>query len=365
MAEALALKNAEIEDLRASFDAIKRQASMAEGKLASLQANSEAVTKNRDITETRVIQALREELVLADRRAEEERLAHNATRMAAVQRETELEQQMAESTAALMRMQRVVDERTQRAADMEQKVVVLEVDCATLNQELQQMDARFKREQKRPSEDAAQNLNAWREEAERARYARREAENKLVAMEAETQKLRVELASTKQDIDRSSSQAQAELEKRFRELTELLYLKQTQLEQLSSEKAAALLQLEKESRRVREAKAEVERSKSIRQAMSFVGDDDDQTMRSFELFGLHQRRLGPSIQRAAKLLDFGAVTAGRFLWRRPLARLAVVFYVFFVHLFLMYLLHRLQIQADRCLASQAEAAAAGISRHYL
>lgn len=36
MAAALALKNAEIEALTSSFDTMKRQASMAEGKLATL-----------------------------------------------------------------------------------------------------------------------------------------------------------------------------------------------------------------------------------------------------------------------------------------------------------------------------------------
>jgi uncharacterized coiled-coil protein SlyX len=46
---------------------------------------------------------------------------------AAVERETELEQRMAESNSALMRMQKIVDERNQRVTDMEHKLAMLEV----------------------------------------------------------------------------------------------------------------------------------------------------------------------------------------------------------------------------------------------
>jgi hypothetical protein len=143
-----------------------------------------------------------------------------------------------------------------------------------------------------------------------------------------------------------SVQAQSELEKRFRELTELLYTKQTQLEVMSSEKAAAILQLE-QARRL-QAKAEAERQRNVRNMSSF---EDENELKSFEYLGLHQRRLGPvgpSVQRAAKFLDSSAVTAGRFLWRRPLARLIAVLYLVFIHIFLMYVLHRLQVQTHIC-----------------
>jgi hypothetical protein len=41
----------------------------------------DGLKRNRELTETRVIQALREELATVERRAEEERIAHNATKM--------------------------------------------------------------------------------------------------------------------------------------------------------------------------------------------------------------------------------------------------------------------------------------------
>ncbi|KAF3433606.1 hypothetical protein FNV43_RR24708 [Rhamnella rubrinervis] len=62
MAEALAIKNSEIEALVSATDGLKKQDAISEGNLASLQA-------------------LREELASAERRAEEKHAAHNASKM--------------------------------------------------------------------------------------------------------------------------------------------------------------------------------------------------------------------------------------------------------------------------------------------
>ncbi|KAJ0031825.1 hypothetical protein Pint_13260 [Pistacia integerrima] len=156
MAEALAAKNSEIEALVSSIDTLKKQAALSEGNLASLQMNMESIMRNRELTETRMMQAVREELASAERRAEEERAAHNATKMAAMEREVELEHRAVEASTALARVQRVADERTAKVGDLEQKVAVLELECATLNQELQDMEARARRGQKKSPDEANQ-----------------------------------------------------------------------------------------------------------------------------------------------------------------------------------------------------------------
>ncbi|MBA0827426.1 hypothetical protein Goarm_012208, partial [Gossypium armourianum] len=181
MLDALAAKNSEIEALVNSMDALKKQAALSEGNLASLQANMESIMRNRELTETRMMQALREELASVERRAEEERAAHNATKMAAMEREVELEHRAVESSTALARIQRVADERATKAAELEQKVALLEVECTSLNQELQDMEARFRRGQKKSPEEANQMLQ---EEVERARQGQRDAESKLSSLEA-------------------------------------------------------------------------------------------------------------------------------------------------------------------------------------
>ncbi|GMP59736.1 hypothetical protein CsSME_00022892 [Camellia sinensis var. sinensis] len=224
MGEALAAKNSEIEALVSSMDALKKQAALSEGNLASLQANMESIMRNRELTETRMMQAVREELASVERRAEEERAAHNATKMAAMEREVELEHRALESSTALARIQRTADERTAKVAELEQKVALLEVECASLNQELQDMEARARRGQKKCPEDANQmiQMQAWQEEAERARQGQRDAESKLSSLEAEVQKMRVEMSAMKRDAEHYSRQEHMELEKRYRELTDLL-----------------------------------------------------------------------------------------------------------------------------------------------
>lgn len=349
MVEALTAKNSEIEALINSMDALKKQAALSEGNLASLQANMESIMRNRELTETRMMQALREELASAERRGEEERAAHNATKMAAMEREVELEHRAVESSTALARAQRIADERTAKATELEQKVALLEAECASLNQELQDMEVRARRSQKKSPEETNQvlQMQAWQEEVERARQAQREAESKLSSMEAEVQKMRVEMAAMKRDAEHYSRQEHMELEKRYRELTDLLYYKQTQLEAMASEKAAAEFQLEKELKRLQEAQVEAERTRASRRVSTSWEEDTD--MKALEPLPLHHRHMaGASIQlqKAAKLLDSGAVRATRFLWRYPVARVLLLFYLVFVHLFLMYLLHRLQEQAD-------------------
>ncbi|KAL5079762.1 hypothetical protein RYX36_008183 [Vicia faba] len=277
MGEALAAKNAEIEAVLSSVEAVKRQAALSEGNLASLQANMESMMRNRELSETRMMQALREELASVERRAEEERAAHNATKLAAMEREVELEHRAVESSTALARIQRIADERTTKATELEQKVALLEVECSSLNQELQDMEARLRREQKKSPEEANQvvQIQAWQEEVERARQGQREAENKLSSFEAELQKLKVEMAAMKRDAEHYSRQEHTELEKRYRELTDLLYYKQTQLETMVSEKAAIEFQLEKEIKRLKEAQAETERSRVPRRASSTWEDESD------------------------------------------------------------------------------------------
>ncbi|KAL4572262.1 hypothetical protein LXL04_019032 [Taraxacum kok-saghyz] len=367
MLEALGAKNGEIEALVNSMEMVKKQAALSEGNLASLQANMESIMRSRELTETRMMQALKEELASAERRAEEERAAHNATKMAAMEREVELEHRALDASTALAKIQRAADERSAKAVELEQKVALLEVECSSLTQELQDTEARARRGNKKSPEDANQaiQMQAWQEEVERARQGQRDAERKLSSLEAEVQKTRVEMAAMKRDAEHYSRQEHMELEKRYRELTDLLYYKQTQLEAMTSEKAAAEFQLEKEMKRIREAQVEIEKTRFPRRASSTWNEDTD--IKALEPLPFHHRHLvGASIQlqKAAKIIDTGAVRAMRFLWRYPLARLLLIFYMVFVHLFMMYLLHRLQEQADS-VSSREFAESMGLGNHTL
>ncbi|XP_020204987.1 golgin candidate 1 [Cajanus cajan] len=294
MVEALAAKNAEIEALLSFMEAVKRQAALSEGNLASMQASMESMMRNRELTETRMMQV-------------------------------------------------------SRFSDPCKITIIIQYFPFILSS----------------IEIHLLCMQAWQEELERARQGQREAENKLSSLEAEMQKMRVEMAAMKRDAEHYSRQEHMELEKRYRELTDLLYYKQTQLETMASEKAATEFQLEKEIKRLQEAQAEAERNRVSRRASSSWEDENE--IKSLEPLPLHHRHLvGASIQlqKAVKLLDSGAVRATRFLWRYPTARVTLFFYLVFIHLFLMYILHRLQAQADT-MAAREVAESMGLSNQNL
>ncbi|GLT48520.1 hypothetical protein SLA2020_221400 [Shorea laevis] len=340
------------------------------------QVTMESIMRTRELTETRMMQTLREELASAERRAEEERAAHDATKMvdarnnfllffffflvkvysnniyllklAAMEREVELKHRAIDAATALARIQLIVaDERTAKAAELEQKV-----ECATLNQELQDLEARSCHGQKKSPEEATQMIQAWQREVERARQGQREAESQLSSLEAEMQKMRVEMAAMKREAKHYSRQEHMELEKCYRELTDLL------LETMASEKAAAEFQMEKEIKCLQEAQAE--RSRVSRPTSSSWEEDTE--MKALEPLSLHHRDMAAAsiqLQKAAKLLDSGAVRAIRFLWRYPTARVILLFYLVFVHQFLMYWMHCLQEQADN-FSAREDAVAMGL-----
>ncbi|TXG61455.1 hypothetical protein EZV62_012818 [Acer yangbiense] len=74
-----------------------------------------------------------------------------------------------------------------------------------------------------------------------------------------------------------------ELEKCYRELTDLLYYKQTQLETMASEKAAAEFQLEEEIKLLQEAQVEAERSRVSRRSWSSSWEEEAE-MKTLEFF---------------------------------------------------------------------------------
>ncbi|KAL1108726.1 hypothetical protein V6Z11_D03G131200 [Gossypium hirsutum] len=74
------------------------------------------------------------------------------------------------------------------------------------------MEARFRRGQKKSPEEANQMLQ---EEVERARQGQRDAESKLSSLEAEVQKMRVEMAAMKRDAEHYSRQVTVKIDSPF------------------------------------------------------------------------------------------------------------------------------------------------------
>ncbi|PPD95944.1 hypothetical protein GOBAR_DD07033 [Gossypium barbadense] len=100
-----------------------------------------------------------------------------------------------------------------------------DVECTSLNQELQDMEARFVVDKRSTPEEANQMLQTWQEEVERARQGQRDAERKLSSLEAsiiiaEVQKMRVEMAAMKRDAEHYSCQVK-KLQQQLQKETDL------------------------------------------------------------------------------------------------------------------------------------------------
>mmetsp|Transcript_11548 Transcript_11548/g.36529 ORF Transcript_11548/g.36529 Transcript_11548/m.36529 type:complete len:270 (-) Transcript_11548:117-926(-) len=255
------------------------------------------------------------------------------------------------------------DERAEKAAVVERRMGALEAEGARLEDALAGAEARLKREQDKASsasrEEIESQVAAWKGEATSLRKLLEDSEAARDAAEADVRSARGEVDSARAEAAASSGQANDELEKRFRELTEVLYQKQTQLERVSSEKAAMQIQLERELLETKEA-AEKARSRTSRQSLMATHVDDDVV--PMDTIGpmydklASDNRFGGMIKGGGKMLDATASQAARILRQSPLMRIVILCYIVFVHFFISYLIHRLQDKADY--AEEAEAAAA-------
>ncbi|GAB2216280.1 hypothetical protein Droror1_Dr00024051 [Drosera rotundifolia] len=64
---------------------------------------------------------------------------------ASMERELELEHRAIDASTALAKAQRLTNYRTAKAAELEHKVTLLEAECSSLDQELQDMDYKFRK----------------------------------------------------------------------------------------------------------------------------------------------------------------------------------------------------------------------------
>jgi hypothetical protein len=71
------------------------------------------------------------------------------------------------------------------------------------------------------------------------------------------------------------------------------------------------------------------------------------------------RKLGGAVQATANFLDTTAASATQLLRQQPLVRLAVFLYLVLIHLYVYFLLARMQRQAVMLLAGQDKGAAGG------
>jgi len=136
------------------------------------------------------------------------------------------------------------------------------------------------------------------------------------------------------------SQVQMELENRMQSLAQSLISKQNSLENITAERNALRLQLEKLSHQHEELVVQMrqQRTHIINMNMNETDDAKVSQVPRFMMENPFDTRLSRRVKKAYSNVDQVGVRLGLFLRRYPLARIVSVFYVGLLHLLIFLVL---------------------------
>ncbi|KAL3143881.1 hypothetical protein ABBQ32_003696 [Trebouxia sp. C0010 RCD-2024] len=277
LAHSSTVQQGEVRSAQQALHAATKDLQDCQARLADLENTNALLIQEQQVSEGRIIAALRDEVTAAEVRLEEERAAHTSTQRAAAAREQALQSSMADGGSALGSMQRLVEERTQQALTAQQALMQLQQDHARLSANLQTAQEQAASRQGSESMEAQMQLQAevdrWQQESNELSTALREAQAGREQAEVHLERLQGSL----QDLQRHNQDRgnYDELQTRFKEVTELLYTKQTQLERMAAEKAAQQLAHEHQLTQARDDAERVKRRVKSERATSFSSTMDE------------------------------------------------------------------------------------------
>ena len=348
----LAAKENEISELQLRLEEAVMAKEIGKEELLSLKGQHDELAKQMSNSEIRVLSAAREELNAYELRFETERKAHKATKDAALKREQDLEALVAENTTALASMQQSLDERSERVAYLENMNASLEQDYTNLTKEIaanerqQKSLASSRAETEMKVQSLQQTIQDMQVKIDGMTEENKSSKAEIATLESELGDIRNKDAKQSKEDDQSAS-----AQHKLNEMTDLLYLKQAQLEKLTSDKAAIQMSLEKE---VNVLKQELKQTKSIHSMTSKRPPAYDiEEVVPIESIGpvydrlAKNRRVGNYIRRGAQALDFSTSTVVGLLKKQPVVRIGLFVYIISIHFFLYFMMSRLQSKAIR------------------
>ncbi|GAX74656.1 hypothetical protein CEUSTIGMA_g2104.t1 [Chlamydomonas eustigma] len=346
-------------ELTARLETAQRKVFKLEASIVSLEESKKVLEQARNGMEGGMLEALKAQLQSAEARLEAERREHSATRAAGVAREHELERRVAEGSGALSDMQRMVADADNKRRDVQDQLLLLESNYKEALEQLKEARQQRQLDSSMSLHAVSGSLNTELLEALRADLSQQQraclaAEQARQAAEVQVAKLLDEVAGLRAEVETQAARGDViHLESRLREVTDMLYLKQSQLERLSADKAAAQILLERE---LQVAKEEITKLRNITSNAGEIGFGGNGGGSSHDVIPMdalgepYQRlaqndSVGRAVKAAAKLLDSTASTASFMLRQYPLARLLAFAYLFLIHLYVYFLIARLQGRA--------------------
>ena len=316
--EASSLINSQEETIRELRQAIERK-----------EQESATMTAERNVSETQLLASLRKDVDAAEMLAESERRAHAQSRKTFEARETQLEESVARAAAALADSQAQVDEYVGKLAESQARCTELEVRLLEAKQSASSVPSNS---HTLPSVDDAR-VQELEQELSSALKDAANAKNELSTWKHDVNRVKNENESLKQQIVKLESTDATSLQRRLNELTSALYSKQAQIENLSAEKNALMMQ----------SQADVVRRRSAAVDKLFSGTDESDVVPMRSLRAVDRlagwKAAEQWVEKLARLLDAIAMQAVALIRLSPVFRLAFFSYLLGMHLFIYVMLY--------------------------
>ena len=345
---------------------------------ATEKIKNDAEEEARSLTQesmANVLAGAKEAQMRAERQAEASTREVVAQREEYARREADLEDQLERLSKDVAKVSQTSAERARALVTFERRAVAAENDHERLSEMVARLETSLAAETKRA--ERAEDDGEY--ERMKEQFESAIGEMKKLRNEVDVAKRRADIAerdlkvrvgvsssgssgtSNKENTNGPSQEDQNELtalRKQSEEMTKLLYEKQRQLESLQGEKQTWSMRLERAKEEFMNS-AEVSANASssakrranaidIENGRNFASADADivpmEASRTFSRLA-QNRRVGKVVTKAWQGLDAAAATLSDGVRLYPLARVAFFGYLFFIHMYAYFLLHKLQHNA--------------------
>ena len=345
---------------------------------ATEKIKNDAEDEARSLTQesmANVLAGAKEAQMRAERQAEASTREVVTQREEYARREADLEDQLERLSKDVAKVSQTSEERARALVTFERRAVAAENDHERLSEMVARLETSLAAETKRA--ERAEDDGEY--ERMKEQFESAIGEVKKLRNEVDVAKRRADIAerdlkvrvgvsssgssgtSNKENTNGPSQEDQNELtalRKQSEEMTKLLYEKQRQLESLQGEKQTWSMRLERAKEEFMNS-AEVSANASssakrranaidIENGRNFASSDADivpmEASRTFSRLA-QNRRVGKVVTKAWQGLDAAAATLSDGVRLYPLARVAFFGYLFFIHMYVYFLLHKLQHNA--------------------
>ncbi|KAK9801870.1 hypothetical protein WJX73_004805 [Symbiochloris irregularis] len=269
---------AEVEQLRQAAGHAQELQQELQESYASLQNQHRLLVNTREESEGQLVEGLRRRLDAAEAQLEGERAGQATTQRTFAAREAQLEANLTESSQALASMQRELDGRVQQLDTLSDHVRAQDAELAALRLQL----SHTPRGQQSAGINQQQQVDSLR-------------------------------AQVHHERDRP------DLQRQFKEVTDLLYQKQAQLEEMAASKAVQQMTFERELSAARHEAERSLRGSRKQSAMHAALLSEGDLIVPMEAMGdayyrlSHHKRFGHAFKAAAKALDSTSAASVTFL----------------------------------------------------